>query len=133
MPVPLTVNESRGVGIGGTVGANAGFGLQVSIEGAPWTRGTASVKTVMTSFSSFGDIYSYGFAHTPLSATSLTGGVTGTVKLVTPIRVTTNLPGLVVGGFATLTVRFVPEPNSVLMLGCGALGLALIGRRRLKP
>ena len=26
-----------------------------------------------------------------------------------------------------------PEPNSVLMLGCGALGLALIGRRRMKP
>jgi len=38
----------------------------------------------------------------------------------------------VYGGFAVLTVRFVPEPGVGLLLATGIAGLVLIGRQRMR-
>jgi hypothetical protein len=55
----------------------------------------------------------------------------GTVKMVSPFRMGTgNLAGNVAGA-SWLTLVFVPEPGTVLLLVSGAVGLALIGRKRM--
>ncbi|MCG8588096.1 MAG: PEP-CTERM sorting domain-containing protein, partial [Proteobacteria bacterium] len=56
----------------------------------------------------------------------------GTLQLITPIRVLTNVAGNR-GGFAILTLDlFVPEPGTALLIGAGfaSLGLGLRRRRR---
>ena len=57
---------------------------------------------------------------------------TGTVTLVTPLRVNTNdlvgkIPGVLRQKFS-----FVPEPGTILLLVSGAVGLALVGRNRMR-
>ena len=58
----------------------------------------------------------------------------GQLTLVSPIRIETSLPGtgslLVV--FGTLTLNFVPEPGTLVLLGAGAAALGLLGRGRLR-
>lgn len=68
-----------------------------------------------------------------LETTNLTQG-TGTITLVSPMRLDTHpLPGLfwpangAWAGFARMTVTFVPEPSTLLLLASGAAGLALLG------
>jgi hypothetical protein len=56
----------------------------------------------------------------------------GTVKLASPFRLKTgNLAGNVVGVIYK-TFTFVPEPGTMLLLVSGAVGLALIGRNRMR-
>ena len=62
----------------------------------------------------------------------LSGSKQGMLTLVSPFRVFTgalagNLPGEV-----RLKLVFVPEPGTVLLLVSGAVGLAVIGRRRMR-
>ena len=57
---------------------------------------------------------------------------TGTVAIgVTPIRIRTN-SGVddPVPGFMTLTLHFVPEPTTLVLLGTGIAALAMAGQRR---
>ncbi|MFQ5415733.1 MAG: S8 family serine peptidase [Myxococcota bacterium] len=129
--VPLTVHGTAGVGIGGLVTASSS-GIRISIQGAPWTIGTATVTNVMTSMSGYASPYYQGFGHTPMSGT-LSASSIGTLQLVTPIKVTTNLPNPDIGGFGVLNVRFVPEPGGLMLLLTGAAALALLGRKRMKP
>ena len=52
------------------------------------------------------------------------------VTLVTPIYVSTSIPGVeVVPLFASLFVRVVPEPTTLVLLGAGVAALAVAGRR----
>jgi PEP-CTERM motif-containing protein len=66
------------------------------------------------------------------SDTRTPGGL-GQLTLVSPIRIRTNLPGsdplLVV--FGMLTLNFVPEPATLVLLGAGAAALGFLGRGRL--
>jgi hypothetical protein len=59
----------------------------------------------------------------------LTAGGAGTLVLVTPVRLITNIAGTI-PVFGTLTLTYVPEPSTALLLGSGVLALAAAGERR---
>jgi hypothetical protein len=121
LPIPLTVGGTRGAGLGGLVTVNTfgTAGIKISVTGAPWTIGAATVSSSVRS----------GFAHGPVSGTTTTAKEGGVVQLVTPVRVTTNL-GLDMDLIGTLRVVLVPEPGTGLLLGAGVIALAAMGRRR---
>lgn len=60
-----------------------------------------------------------------------TNGI-GSVTLVAPVRVVTQLTTGNTPSATFYTFRFVPEPGSLLLIGSGVIGLAIIGRRRMK-
>jgi hypothetical protein len=117
LDVPLTP-----IGAGGS--ATVPGPVNVSVFGAPWTSGTAMVGAF-----GFNQTLT-GFAHGPASGTSSTAQPGGTLQLVTPISITTNLGAdNLIFAFGILTLRFVPEPGTALLVGAGALLLGAIGRR----
>lgn len=62
---------------------------------------------------------------------SNTGAPSGVVTLVTPIYVSTSIGAFaVLPGFATLTLHFVPEPGTLVLLGASIVALAWAGRTR---
>jgi len=108
--VPLSV-----VGQAGAVYVTAA--LNLTVVGAPWTTGTAAVGTI----TQMGGV-------SPLSNT---GAPSGIVNLVTPIFISTNIgAAAVLPGFAFLTLHFVPEPGTLVLLGSGIAGLVMFGRSR---
>ena len=114
LSVPLSV-----VGAGGV--ATVDVAVAVTVVGAPWTTGTAFAGTLSA----------MGFAHGPASLTSSTAQVSGSVRLVTPIFISTNVgASSVVPAFGFLTLHFVPEPGTLLLLGGGIAALTGMGRRR---
>jgi hypothetical protein len=134
IPIPLTAGGTRGVGIGGLITVN-GFGaagVKASLAGAPWTIGTAVASTgTTTNGGPTGSFARSGFAHGPASGTTSTARRGGAVQLVTPLQIATSFSGLErVGFIARLTLVFVPEPATALLLGGGVAVLALHGRRR---
>jgi hypothetical protein len=125
--VPFTENGTRGVGIGGTVTAPTGLGSGVvSIVGATWDTATATVS------SSQGPVTIMGFAHGPASLTSSTLATNGVLQLVTPAQVnfTLGATSLPLPAFASLQVRFLPEPGLFAGLSASALMVASLGWRR---
>ena len=76
----------------------------------------------------------------PGSATRMNAFVTGsrntsagvgTVTLISPFRILTGL-GINWPAVAVQTLVFVPEPGTLLLLVSSAIGLALVGRNRLR-
>jgi hypothetical protein len=131
-----TVNGGMrtGVGVGGVVTIGAFGGIRISILGAPWTVKTVSVsnRTVNEGITAF---QRNGFAHGPASLTSSTAVTSGVVQLVSPSQQTVQgVPGNSdkSGNIAIISLHFIPEPGLLLLLGSGAAGLILLGRRRLK-
>jgi hypothetical protein len=111
--VPLSI-----VGSGGTY--NVALSIYITVSGAPWTEGTAAAGTVTQ----------MGLAHGPASGTSSTANASGVVRLVTPFTVSTNIGALAyLPSFAILTLHFVPEPGTLLLLSAGLVLTALAGRR----
>ena len=108
--VPFTSGGVNGVGLGGNLVTASGFGVGVSVRGAPWTTGTASIGTA-----------------------TVMGFVSGnTVQLVTPTFISTTIgSSAVIPSFAILTLSFVPEPGTLLLLASGVAGLAMLGRKRM--
>lgn len=112
--VPLTV-----VGEGGFAVATGPVSL--TVFGAPWTTGQVAIGTITRR----------GGARGPLSATSSTAQSGGEIQLVTPVHISTNIgASAVVPIFATLTLRFVPEPATLALLALGIGALATAGRRK---
>jgi hypothetical protein len=112
LSVPLTV-----VGQGGQALVTGAVNL--TVIGAPWTTGTAAVgvNTVMGG----------------VNPASNTGAPSGTVTLVTPIFVSTNIgASAIVPGFGIMTLQFVPEPGTLMLLGSGIAGLVAFGRSRVR-
>jgi hypothetical protein len=131
--IPLTVNGTKGVGIGGilTVNGFAKAGISISITGNPWTIGTVAITGIPTDNGGFTTSTAAGFAHGPQSLTSSTANPSGVVQLVTPVLVQTNLKGNeVIALFGTLTVHFTPEPGTLLLFGSGIAALGVAARRR---
>jgi hypothetical protein len=135
-----TSGEYTGVGVGGTFSINPGGtgGIRISVQGAPWTVGTVSVSNI-TSMGVITIQTAMGFAHGPASLTSSTALPGGVLQLVTASQVIAvgipNSPapdGEPSGQFNTLRLEFIPEPGLLLLLGSGAAGMALLGRKRLK-
>jgi hypothetical protein len=107
-------------GAPGAVAFSSGGGVSVTAVGAAWSAGTVAVTlptsmggTITTSFAGYDN---------------RVGGV-GTLQLVTPIRIDSNVSGASVV-WTSLRLTFVPEPATALLLGAGTLGLAAHGRRR---
>jgi hypothetical protein len=111
--VPLTV-----VGQGGLAFVTGAVNL--TVIGAPWTTGTAAIGTAFTQMGG-------------VNPASNTGAPSGTVTLVTPIFVSTNIgSSAIVPGFGILTLHFVPEPGTLMLLGSGIAGLVAFGRSRVR-
>jgi hypothetical protein len=120
-----------GPGVGGTVAASSGT-IRISLEGAPWTVGTVSVSH-QTPSSGITMFTLAGFAHGPFSLTSSAATPGGVVQFVTANQVTaTGIPRNDITGQIILhRLHFIPEPGLLLLLGSGALGMAMLGRRRM--
>jgi hypothetical protein len=106
----------------------------ISVVGAPYT-----VKTVTnfnrTNNGGIETFMEYGFAHGPASATSSTGQTSGVIQIVTANHTTTvGVPGNtdISGNFTRVLTHYVPEPGLMLLLGSGAAGMALLGRKRMR-
>ncbi len=121
--VPFTQNGTRGVGIGGGP-ITVGFLVQVTVQGAPWTTGVATIGTSSRS----------GFVHGPASGGASSAAANGgAVRLVTPVVINTNIGASpTLPAFAIFDVTFaIPEPGTFLLLASGAVGLGLLGRKRM--
>jgi hypothetical protein len=113
--VPFTTGGVNGIGLGGSVIVESGL-VNLTVEGNSWTTGTASI-----SVPSVGTISQTG---TAFDGTS--------VKLVTPAMISSSIgASAVIPVFATLTLSFIPEPGTALLLAAGAAGLAVVGRKRM--
>jgi hypothetical protein len=141
IPIPFATPSSNiGIGVGGqfTIGApSKGNGLILSVFGAPWTIGLASIKNVTTETPN-GAITTYtktiqGFAHGPASG-STTAAISGVLQVVTPALIWTSLGEPDTWQAWTFEVRlhFIPEPSTLLLLGPGIAGLLLLGRHRIR-
>ena len=137
--LPLDAGATvNGVAIGGGVGGILTIGglgtIKISILGAPYTVKTASVQN-RTNNGAIVTFTEKGFAHGLMSVTSSTGATSGVLQIVTTLHTTTQgVPGNadISGQFSRILVHFIPEPGLLLLLGSGAVGLALLGRKRIR-
>ena len=85
--------------------------MAITAIAAGWTVGTAVVTGTGN-----------GTA-TAMGSNGLTAGGAGTIVLVSPIKIITNVAGTL-AAFGVLTLTYVPEPGTLLLLGLGVAGLA---------
>jgi hypothetical protein len=133
IPLPLTpTGGGAGFGIGGT--ATFPGPVSVTMQNAPWTIGqpTMTLHTPGSTITTPWIPIPGGFAHGPASLTSSTAQPSGVLQLVTVSKLYTSLTGAFpeVPLTAVLTLHFVPEPGTLLLLGLGVAGLAAYGRRK---
>ena len=122
-----------GFGIGGTRTALSILGhVTVTLKHSPWTIGQPTMTIHSPASNVTTPVFPGGFAHGPASLTSSTARLSGALQLVAVTKVFTSL----VGGFpevhtvGILTLHFIPEPGTALLLGSGVAVLGIAGRRR---
>jgi hypothetical protein len=121
--IPIVVNAGTGDDL--TTPTYAGASLYVYIDGDSWHLGQVTQTGLTSDFLAIPDVMATG-------GVSVTGGGNTVVNLVSLGR--RKIRGLANSETAAPTVlRLVyPEPGTLALLGTGALGLALIGRRKLR-
>ncbi len=112
--IPLSV-----AGAGGTVMAQTA-GIMVTVTGHIWTTGSASVTGITTTPVDGGPVLN---TVTRTGTYALDPDTGGTVTLVTPVRVLTNVAGNL-PTFVTTRLNFVPEPGTLMLFGMGLAGVA---------
>lgn len=115
--IPLTV-----VGVGGSSTFSA-FGLLTgTVTGNKWGLGTVTASGALNGVTT--TLTASGFDNRNASGA-------GTLQLVTVTNTNLGLAGSM-PSISVLTLTFVPEPGTLLLMGAGIGGLALSGRRRAK-
>jgi hypothetical protein len=99
---------------------SGGGGVSVTAISAAWTAGTAVVT---------GLTLTNGTTATVMGSNGLTPGGQGTLVLVTPIKVLTNIAGAL-PLFGSLTLTYVPEPSTLVLVALGVTALAVAASRR---
>ena len=138
----------KGLGVGGLITAGGFGGLRFSIQHAPWTIHTATGINHVVTESGVGGISVFqttGSAHGPLGISSSTAQPGGSIKMVSPSIVVTNMPNPgsgwgnagksvtdQMGVTSILEITFVPEPGILLLLTSGVVGLVMLSRKRMK-
>lgn len=125
-----TPESSIGLGVGGSLFIHPSPALRHSVLGAPWTPRTA-LLSVPTPGGGTATAFASGFAHGPLSFSGSTALSGGAVQLVTPLVVQSSAGITLPTGFARLTLRFVPEPDALLVLP-PSIALLAAGARRMR-
>jgi hypothetical protein len=109
----------------------AGGAIKITVTATNWTTGVVQITKITTG------------APTPNGGTvnvntatvsgfdNRTPGHQGQIQLISPFHVITNVAGNL-PGFAIQVLNFVPEAGTLLLLGTGAVGLALYGSRKLR-
>ncbi len=112
-----------GVGVGGRIA----FGPYGSwIDGQQWTTGVApvTINGVTLTTDNGAPIFMTG-------TDSRDAAGLGQVTLVAPGGLMSTLGGAF-PLFVSMTLNFVPEPGTLLLLGSGIAGLAIVGRKRMR-
>lgn len=117
---------AEAVGVGGTMTAGGYGPLRISIEAAPWTVYSTTLF-VHTENSGTVAWSRSGWIHGPSSSSSSAATTSGALQLVTPLLLRSNT-GMYLPGFASLTLRFVPEPGFLLLIAVGLTGLICLHR-----
>jgi hypothetical protein len=138
--LPLDVGKTiNGVAQGGGVGGILTIGqlgtLRISVLGAPYTVKTVTAYNRTNNGQVIQTFTEKGFAHGPLSGTSSTAQTSGVLQVISAQHTTTvGAPGNndISGQFARILVHFIPEPGLLLLLGSGAVGMAVLGRKRIR-
>ncbi|MCZ7617927.1 MAG: PEP-CTERM sorting domain-containing protein [Myxococcota bacterium] len=118
--VPLT---AAGVP-GATFSFMGGGGSIIKFTGNGWTTGTAMITLPTATLKGM----TQSGVITAAGTNNLVGGV-GQITFISPVLIRTNLAGDL-PTFAALTLTFVPEPGTLMLIGAGIAGLAVYGRRR---
>lgn len=97
----------------------------ITVDHYAWTAGTLTLTGLTSSLAPLPDLVVMG-------TFDLTANGGGTVQLVSPAKITavSSLPYRTVVSVTTLTLHFVPEPGSLLLLGAAAVALAAARRRQ---
>ena len=112
-----------------------------NIQGVAFTLQPTSNETAMTpstngGYASISGGLAYENHTVTISGTnnlaSAASSVAGRVTVVAPLRINTSAIAGVIPGAGIAHFEFVPEPGTVLLLVSGAVGLAVIGRRRMR-
>ena len=111
-------------GVTTTINAGPSYGVLVTGYANNWTTNTTVIALVTPT--------SQGATTAAVTGSNtLDGAGNGTVVLVSGLNVLTNIAGQF-AAFLTLTLNYAPEPGTLMLLGSGIVGLAVIGRRKLQ-